>query len=106
MARRDWFDDDEFSEDDGDFELEAEYNQNVNDKGIGMNGNYLYDNNYDENNNYVNDKLFQSIQDSVEKMKLLELQAALKKKGLKSSGSKSILRDRILRSLLDEAGLK
>jgi len=114
MARREWFDDDEFAEDTGDdfadFDLgmiETELTTTTSTRNIDTYGNYDYGSNggsplittRNDNN------LFESIQDSVDKMKLVELQSALKKKGLKSSGSKSVLKDRLLRSLLDEAGL-
>ena len=102
MARRDWFDDDQFSEDDGDFETFDEQNTYQEDEGeiTATTARSPVD-----ENNSVNDELFQSIQDSVGKMKLVELQSSLKKKGLKSSGSKSVLKDRLLRSLLEEVGL-
>lgn len=120
MSIRDWFDDDEFIEDNGDFDdnfnLNDETNNNNNNdqsqqlqqqssssSSSSMNNNFSND--FDiSNNNNVDENLIQSIKDSVEKLKLVELQNSLKKKGLKSSGSKSILRDRLLRSLLDEAG--
>jgi hypothetical protein len=56
-------------------------------------------------NNNANDQLYQSIKDSVSKLKLAELQNSMKMKGMKTSGSKSVLKDRLLRLLLDEAGL-
>ena len=49
--------------------------------------------------------MIQSIKESIEKMKLTELQAALKKRNTKSSGSKSILQARLLVILLEESGL-
>lgn len=101
MARRDWFDDDQFLEDDGDFEGFDEHNHNQEDDEGGITATKSTMN---ENNN-LNDELFQSIRDSVGKMKLKELKISLKKKGLKSSGSKSVLKDRLLRSLLEEVGL-
>ena len=88
MARRDWFDDDEFLEDDGD---------GIEDINIGNFDQVRVVENRPESN-FLN-----SIQDSVESMKLSELQASLKKKGLKSSGSKSVLKDRLLRSILDQS---
>ncbi len=85
MAKREWFDDDEFIEDDGAME---DFDDNA------LNG----------NTPKAVSNFMDSIQNSVESMKLSELQASLKKKGLKSSGSKSVLRDRLLRSLLEESG--
>lgn len=49
--------------------------------------------------------IIESIKKSIEKMKLVELQAALKKLNMKSSGAKSILQERLLAILLEEAGL-
>lgn len=87
MARRDWFDDDEFEEDDG-FVLGNDDSE--------MNTPSLND---------VN-AIIQSIEESVDTMKLSELQESLKRRGLKSSGSKSALKDRLLRRLLEDAGLE
>ena len=117
MSIREWFDDDEFIEDNGDFNdnfnLDDETsNNNKNGQSqqlqqhspsSSMNNNFNNDIDISNNNN-VDENLIQSIKDGVEKMKLVELQNSLKKKGLKSSGSKSVLRDRLLLSLLDEAG--
>jgi len=85
MAKRDWFDDDDFVEDTGKFEI-SEASRD----GGAITGDSM---------------VLQSIQESLDKMKLAELQRSLKKRGLKSSGSKSVLKDRLLRSLLDDAGL-
>lgn len=99
MARRDWFDDDEFIEDDGD--LLDDLNFDIDDdnmQAILSNGGAPLDSK--ANNNFLD-----SVQEDVENMKLSELQAALKKRGMKSSGSKSVLKDRLLRSLLEDSGL-
>jgi tetratricopeptide (TPR) repeat protein len=109
MARRDWFDDEEFSEDEGDFDFDFDNMDGQEDDMSSWSSNTSSgssgSNNSMHMHTYANDNLFQSIQDSVDKLKLYELKNSLKKKGLKSSGSKSILKDRLLRSLLDEAGL-
>lgn len=84
MAKREWFDDEEFFED---------------------KGNEGFPNSQEMSNNNANDQLYQSIKDSVSKLKLAELQNSMKMKGMKTSGSKSVLKDRLLRLLLDEAGL-
>jgi hypothetical protein len=49
--------------------------------------------------------MISSIKDSIEKMKLTELQVCLKNRKMKSSGSKSILQARLLLILLKEAGI-
>ena len=46
--------------------------------------------------------IIQSIQDTVMKMKLVELRAALKKRELKNSGAKQTLQERLLRSMMDD----
>lgn len=82
MARRDWFDDEDFVEDTGN--LDGDDSDNL---------------------AFSADDAIKSIQDSVGKMKLVELQKSLKTRGLKTSGSKSTLRDRLLESLLEDARL-
>jgi hypothetical protein len=121
MSRREWFDDDEFAEDTGDDYDDEDDGFDFSGGGIAMNNSFNnnsftintqnFNSNSNNNNNnvnnitHMNDNLFVSIQDSVDKMKLAELQTSLKTKGLKSSGSKSVLRNRLLRSLIEEAGL-
>lgn len=111
MSKRDWFDDDEFIEDDGD--LGSNFDDNNNNQVIGHNSSTQLssstvptteDTTIMNENKQLDENLIQSIKDSVDKMKLVELQNSLKKKGLKSSGSKSVLRDRLLCSLLEEVG--
>jgi len=92
MARRDWFDDDDFEEDDG-------FN-------FGGGGGGEEDDDWSMNVPPSNDtNAVQSIQGSVEQMRLSELQESLKRRSLKSSGSKSALKQRLLRRLLEDAGL-
>lgn len=83
MAQRDWFDDDDFVEDVGLDEDEADF-----DLGITSNADAI-----------------QSIEDSVKDMKLSQLQNSLKLRGQKSSGSKSVVRERLIRYLVEDAGL-
>ena len=117
MARRDWFDDDEFIEDDGDFKTISSSEATITDTDADSDTTTttlgtLNDvtNKIVENKNTaasssssIDENLLESIKDSVGKMKLVELQQALKKKKLKSSGSKSVLKERLLCALLDEA---
>ena len=86
MARRDWFDDDEFEEDDGYDPDEDGDDWNV---FVSSDGNAIRS---------------QSIKESVGKMKLSELQDSLKRRGIKSSGSKSALKERLIQCLLQDGG--
>ena len=99
MARRDWFDDDEFIEDDGDLFDDLNFDSDYD------NAQANFSNCGAQLDSKPNNNFLDSVQEDVENMKLSELQAALKKRGMKSSGSKSVLKDRLLRSLLDDSGL-
>jgi len=110
MSRRDWYDDDEFEEDleeRGNTLREVEkrsnesYEWSFSDK---PKGNTLGASSSSTSGG-VNPIIMESIQDSVDKMKFTELQDALKKKGLKTSGSKSLLQERLICHLLDDEGL-
>lgn len=117
MARRDWFDDDEFIEDDGDFKTISSSEATITDTDADSdtttttlgtlndvtNKNVENKNTAVSSSSSIDENLLESIKDSVGKMKLVELQQALKKKKLKSSGSKSVLKERLLCALLDEA---
>lgn len=92
MAQRDWFDDDEFEEDDRVEDEEDDSDPVWNE--------YLQTANVASSSNAT-----KAIEDTVDNMKLADLQNELKRRGLKSSGSKSALRDRMKRILLEEAGL-
>jgi hypothetical protein len=85
MARRDWFDDDDFDED------------------LGADDD---DDDFDWDGSVSDSKAIQSIEDSVQGMKISELQSSLRLRGKKSNGSKSVLRDRLVRCLLEDAGLE
>ncbi len=91
MARRDWFDDDDFNEDlgedDGD---EFDWDGTGTDTAGGP---------------ASDSDTVKSIEASVEDMKILDLQKALRLRGQKANGSKSVLRDRLMQCLLDDAGL-
>lgn len=94
MAQRDFFDDEEFEEDsDSLIGLETdEENSSIH--------------KIKSSKHNVIDKIArESIQSSIQQMKLMQLQDALKSRGLKSSGSKSVLQERLLTVLLDDAGL-
>lgn len=86
MSRRDWFDDDIFEEDDGfDFDSEEVSSDQL----------------PQGSSNAV-----ESIKESVKTMRLSALQESLKKRGLKTSGSKSALKSRLQRCLLEDAGFE
>jgi len=91
MARRDWFDDDEFEEDDS-------FDNGDDDDSIW--NEYLQTANGASSSNAA-----KVIGESIDNMKLAELQNALKRRDLKSSGSKSALKERLKRILLEDAGL-
>lgn len=94
MAHRDWFDDDDFEEDNGDMIG-------------GDNAELRWDNTLSISTAEVVNAsdVRQSIEEGISKMKLVDLQNELKRRGAKSSGSKSILRDRLRTILLKDAGL-
>lgn len=85
MAQRDFFDDEEFEEDGSQQTLDVEN-----------------DNQFIPNDS-LDSNAIDSIKMSVKNMKLTQLQEALKQRGMKSSGSKSVLQDRLLDVLLNEA---
>lgn len=86
MSRRDWFDDDSFEEDDG-FDFDA------------------VDDPFDQLPQGTSNAV-ESIKESVNTMRLSALQKSLKLRGLKTSGSKSILKSRLQRCLLEDAGFE
>lgn len=91
MALRDWFDDDAFEEDN---------NFDDGDENDSIWNDYLQTANGASSSSAAN-----TIEESVDNMKLAQLQNALKRRDLKSSGSKSALKERLKRILLEDAGL-
>lgn len=93
MARRDLFDDDEFEETDDTIE-----------RSKGTPSRALTTDN--EVAGIASDPVFiESIRNSISKLKLVELQAALKARGLKFHDSKDVLKEKLFRSLLEDSGL-
>ena len=114
MARRDWFDDDTFDEDVG-FNPHDDYDDDKEEDDFDWNGvgdiqgqdtksmqkakaDKKTESNYGAN-------AIQSIKESVQGMKISELQVYLRQHGKKSSGSKSMLRDRLVQCMIEDAGL-
>ena len=87
MARRDWFDDDHFEED-------------VSEDHLG--GNVDLDNETNDEANSDFNATMKTIYDSVDGMRVVDLRQALKERKLKSSGSKSVLKDRLLQALRED----
>lgn len=90
MARRDWFDDDHFEEDIGDEHFGGGADIDGDDKTSKA-----------EAGNDYNGTL-NTIHDSVDAMRVVDLRQALKKRKMKSTGSKSVLKDRLLQALLED----
>jgi hypothetical protein len=87
MAQRDFFDDDEFEED----VTQQNLNQESDIESTPQSS--------------LDSNAIDSITASVKSMKLTQLQETLKRRGMKSSGSKSMLQERLLAVLLDEADM-
>eukprot|EP00957_Ditylum_brightwellii_P198033 15087737-Ditylum_brightwellii.AAC.1 len=103
MLRRDWYDDEGFVE-----YLEEQHNylRGVVTLNNGPKGNNLaVSSSLPTATGGINPIIMKSLQDSVDKIKVTELQEALKKKGLKTSGSKSLLQEQLIYSLLDNEHL-
>lgn len=102
MARRDWFDDDDFEEDDG-----LIYSNNHEEIKAGLDWDASGNNALSGTSSVVSSSNAREfIEQSVSTMKLAELQNELKRRGVKSTGSKSVLMDRLRQVLLEDAGLK
>lgn len=91
MTRRDWFDDDLFEEDTGSSESVGTIpvkgtleDKQVKDTATNMD---------------LRSISMQSIEESVNKMRVVDLRQALKERGIKTTGSKSVLKDRLLQAL-------
>jgi len=117
MTVRDWYDDEDFFEEDI---LLEDNKMPVSQKIIIPFNNEktttttIHNNNHRTQNSIRSDidnhtptemAMIQSMTESIEKLKLVELQASLRKRNMKTSGSKSIVRARLLEALLREAGL-
>mmetsp|Transcript_5062 Transcript_5062/g.7328 ORF Transcript_5062/g.7328 Transcript_5062/m.7328 type:complete len:432 (-) Transcript_5062:262-1557(-) len=87
MSARDWFDDDEFEP------VEEGFQDNLNDDKYTIKG---------PTGVGIEPLVLQSIQDSISKLKFHELTVALKKRGLKHTGSKEVLQSRLLNSLAED----
>jgi hypothetical protein len=100
MARRDWFDDDDFKEDDGIIYTNSDEHKGGLDWETSNNKALM-------GNSYVvsSSNARQFIEQSVTKMRTVELQNELKRRGAKTTGSKSVLMDRLRQILLKDAGL-
>lgn len=105
MSRREWFDDDDFEEDDGSTSsfLEGEFDDN--DSGtiassIGTSSDFSDPLGNDPSESSAAEE---TIKKSLDTMRLSELQESLRKHGLKTTGSKTKLKERLLRCLLEDA---
>ena len=89
MTRRDWFDDDLFEEDTGSSDKLMTTEGDIEDK-----------HKIDATKNAdLRSISMQSIQNSVDKMRVVDLRQELKERGIKATGSKSVLKDRLLQVL-------
>lgn len=98
MARRDLFDDDEFEIDNDSIRVErADGNESsASRRTAGSNGGA----------NIKSDPVFiESLRNSISKMRFVDLQEALKIRGLKCHDSKDALKEKLFRSLLEDSGL-
>ncbi|KAL3801389.1 hypothetical protein HJC23_006999 [Cyclotella cryptica] len=111
MTVRDWYDDEEF-DDDAVVENEDQVTANhslKNDGGdlmdklmedgavdLSINGNM-------KKNDGVDDKMTQTIRESIQHMRIVDLREELKKRKLKVAGSKKVLQDRLVNALVLEA---
>jgi tetratricopeptide (TPR) repeat protein len=93
MVVRDWFDDDPVEE--GGDESDGSWNTLQAPKRATPS----------KNNSSPDPLVTQAIQDGVEKLKLTELKEALKVRGLRGTGSKEELQNRLLKSLMEDTGL-
>ena len=90
MARRDWFDDEDFEELDTSTNVET---PDVSDVEIPV-------------GSKADPLLVQSIRDSISKMKLDQLKDAMRARGLPRNGSKDVLSEKLFRVLLEDVGLE
>ena len=103
MTRRDWFDDDLFEEDTGTSSSESMMGGSSSSTGMGttlenvQQGKDMVATN--NNNRDLRRISMESIQESVNKMRVVDLRQALKERGIKTTGSKSVLKDRLLQAL-------
>jgi hypothetical protein len=100
MSQRDWFDED------GDFEADL-FNSSVDHGRLGSSNqvNKLEDVKVGVGKVDADPVLVDSIKESLSKLRLTELQDALRLRGVRAVGSKLDLRDRLFQSLMDDAGL-
>jgi hypothetical protein len=93
VATRDWYDDEEY------VEIKEPY-----DNTRRSNSQSSFTSKKDGDTKF-NPVMIESIRDSVESMRLVQLQDALRARGLKSVGSKDQLKDKLFKSLLEDMGL-
>jgi tetratricopeptide (TPR) repeat protein len=109
MTARDWFDDDLFDGDDdedlmrvgGEWNAQLDHNEV---HGDGDADDTSSSTNLFLSGSYSDPLLEQSIKEDVDKMSFSQLRESLKIRGLATTGSKQVLRDRLFYSLMDDAG--
>lgn len=100
MSQRDWFDED------GDFEADLFNSSENHGRLVSSNQvNKLKDVKVGVGKVDADPVLVDSIKESLSKLRLMELQDALRLRGVRAVGSKLDLRDRLFQSLMDDAGL-
>lgn len=96
MARRDWYDDDAFEEDSAANSVNVQVSSNPNQPLVVS---------PELRGTRTDPVIIDSIRKSVWKMRVNQIQDALKTRGLKNHGSKEVLADKLFRSLLEDVGL-
>jgi hypothetical protein len=113
MTVRDWYDDEELEEDVDVDETDGEASARDawrNDGGGDLMEKWKEDgamelsvNGENKQNNDVDDKMIQSIRESIQHLRIVDLREEMRKRKLKVAGSKKVLQDRLVNALALEA---